>query len=74
MVIQVISALLAPNQECVSCALKMKNNLEVPGGKKQIPFLNNCSLIDIAVKVGIDVEPLRDSGGSRMTTSGGANQ
>lgn len=33
----------------------------MPRGKKQIPILDNSNLIDIAIKVGIDVEPLRDN-------------
>jgi hypothetical protein len=41
-------------------ALKKKNNLEVPAGKTHIPTLNNSSLVDIASKVGIDVESNMD--------------
>jgi hypothetical protein len=45
-------------------ALKKKNNLEVPIGKKHVPIFDNSSLVDIASKIGIDVKSHPDQNSS----------
>lgn len=46
-------------------ALKEKNNLKIPKGKKPIPAFSNKELVDIASKIGLDVDHKMDSGSSK---------
>jgi hypothetical protein len=46
-------------------ALKEKNNLEAPKGKKHIPTFSSNSLVDLACKIGLDVD--RNADGESRT-------
>lgn len=46
-------------------ALKEKNNLEIPKGKKPVPTFSNKELVDIASKIGLDVDHKMDSSSSK---------
>ena len=46
-------------------ALKEKNNLKIPKGKKPIPTFSNKELVDITSKIGLDVDHKMDSGSSK---------